>query len=279
MGTYAAVVLAGGAARRMGGLDKPALPVGGRPMRDRVLAAVADATPRVLVGAADAVPAGVRVVREDPPGGGPVAAAAAGLALLDTDVTLVALLAADLPLLTRAAIGDLLHHLDRTTPDTGSAGGRTDPAPPVRGDLAAPLIRDGLAEPPARDGLAAPSARDGLAEPSARDGLAAPSARDGLAEPPARDGLAGGERRPDGACFVDGDGRRQSLCGVWRVTALRAAVDRLAVERGGSLSGAPVRALLAGLVVSEVAWSGEGPPPWFDCDTDEDVRRAEEWAR
>ena len=70
-------------------------------MRDRVLAAVADATPRVLVGAAQAVPAGVRVVREDPPGGGPVAAAAAGLALLPPDTTVVALLAADLPLLTR----------------------------------------------------------------------------------------------------------------------------------------------------------------------------------
>ncbi|MBM0207341.1 nucleotidyltransferase family protein, partial [Micromonospora sp. STR1s_5] len=65
MGTYAAVVLAGGAARRMGGVDKPALPVGGRPMRDRVLAAVTDATPRVVVGATHAVPAGVRVVRED----------------------------------------------------------------------------------------------------------------------------------------------------------------------------------------------------------------------
>ncbi|MFE9193106.1 molybdenum cofactor guanylyltransferase [Micromonospora sp. NPDC007208] len=201
MGTYAAVVLAGGAARRMGGVDKPALPVGGRPMRDRVLAAVADATPRVLVGAVDAVPAGVRVVQEDPPGGGPVAAAAAGLALLAPDTTVVALLAADLPLLTRAAIGDLLNHLGQ------------------------------------------------------------------------------GEPQPDGACFVDGDGRRQSLCGVWRVAALRAALHRLTVERGGTLSGAPVRALLAGLVVREVAWSGEGPPPWFDCDTDEDVRRAEEWAR
>ncbi|MEU8420075.1 NTP transferase domain-containing protein [Micromonospora sp. NPDC048835] len=222
--TYAAVVLAGGAARRMGGVDKPALPVGGRAMRDRVFAAVADATPRVLVGPADAVPPGVRVVREDPPGGGPVAAAAAGLALLDPDTSLVALLAADLPLLTRAAIGDLLNHLDLETSDTE----------------------------PARDGLApAPSARGGPAS----------------------------ERRPDGACFVDGDGRRQSLCGVWRVAALRAAVHRLTAERGGSLSGAPVRALLAGLVVREVAWSGEGPPPWFDCDTDEDVRRAEEWAR
>ncbi|MCG5472346.1 NTP transferase domain-containing protein [Micromonospora sp. LAH09] len=207
MGTYAAVVLAGGAARRMGGVDKPALPVGGRPMRDRVLAAVSDATPRVLVGAADAVPEGVRVIREDPPGGGPVAAAAAGLALLDPDTALVALLAADLPLLTRSAVGELLGQV-------------------------------------------------------AEEGRA-----------------AGGERRPDGACFVDGDGRRQSLCGVWRVAALRAGLGRLTVERGGSLSGAPVRALLAGLVVREVPWSGDGPPPWFDCDTDEDVRRAEEWAR
>ncbi|MGW3786197.1 molybdenum cofactor guanylyltransferase [Micromonospora chokoriensis] len=201
MGTYAAVVLAGGAARRMGGVDKPALPVGGRPMRDRVLAAVADATPRVLVGPVDAVPNGVRVAREDPPGGGPVAAAAAGLAVLDPDTTLVALLAADLPLLTRSAIGELLDQLTRVEP------------------------------------------------------------------------------QPDGACFVDGDGRRQSLCGVWRVPALRAGLDRLAAERGGSLSGAPVRALLAGLVTREVPWSGDGPPPWFDCDTDEDVRRAEEWAR
>ncbi|MBM7491582.1 molybdopterin-guanine dinucleotide biosynthesis protein A [Micromonospora luteifusca] len=208
MGTYAAVVLAGGSARRMGGVDKPALPVGGRPMRDRVLAAVGDARPRVLVGPAEVVPAGVRVTREDPPGGGPVAAAAAGLALLDPDTALVALLAADLPLLTRAAIGELLTHL-------------------------------------------APEGRP----------------------------AATSEQPPDGACFADGDGRRQSLCGVWRVAALRAGLDRLAVDRGGNLAGAPVRALLAGLVVREVPWSGDGPPPWFDCDTDEDVRRAEEWAR
>ncbi|MET8353547.1 NTP transferase domain-containing protein [Micromonospora sp. NPDC005206] len=213
MGTYAAVVLAGGAARRMGGVDKPALPVGGRSMRDRVLAAVADAAPRVLVGPAGAVPPGVRVTREDPPGGGPVAAAAAGLALLDPAANLVALLAADLPLLTRAAIGELLTHLAPS--HTGPVGG----------------------------------------------------------------GTVGLERLPGGACFVDADGRRQSLCGVWRVTALRAGMDRLAAERGGSLAGAPVRALLAGLVVREVPWSGDGPPPWFDCDTDEDVRRAEEWAR
>ncbi|MCO1596285.1 NTP transferase domain-containing protein [Micromonospora sp. RHAY321] len=222
MGTYAALVLAGGAARRMGGVDKPALPVGGRPMRDRVLAAVADAAPRVLVGPADAVPGGVRVTREDPPGGGPVAATAAGLALLDPGTTLVALLAADLPLLTRAAIGELLTHLD-------------DP----EGAVAGPVL----------------------------DGGTSPSR-------PER-----GTGRLDGACFVDADGRRQSLCGVWRVAALRAALGRLAAGRGGTVAGAPVRALLGDLVVREVPWSGDGPPPWFDCDTDEDVRRAEEWVR
>ncbi|QKW16870.1 MULTISPECIES: molybdenum cofactor guanylyltransferase [unclassified Micromonospora] len=194
MTVYAAIVLAGGSARRMGGRDKPALPVGGVPMRERVLAAVADATPRILVGPGPA-PAGVLPTRESPPGGGPVAATAAGMALLEPGVPVVALLAADLPLLTRPAVGDLLRQLD---------------TPPV-----------------------------------------------------------------DGVCFVDASGRRQTLCGVWRTAALRAALDRLA----GRHAGAPLRDLLAGLTVREVSWSGGGPPPWFDCDTDGDVRRAEEWAR
>ncbi|MEU4337703.1 NTP transferase domain-containing protein [Micromonospora lupini] len=234
MGTYAAVVLAGGAARRMGGVDKPALPVGGRSMRDRVLAAVGDAAPRVLVGPGDGVAEGVRVTREDPPGGGPVAATAAGLALLDPETTLVALLAADLPLLTRAAIGDLLTHL----------------------------------APADRPALAAPSGSSSPVDPGDGPSLASPQA-----------GPAGPERQVDGVCFVDADGRRQSLCGVWRVAALRTGLARLAAERGGSLDGAPVRGLLAGLAVREVPWAGDGPPPWFDCDTDEDVRRAEEWVR
>ncbi len=214
MSAYAAVVLAGGAARRMGGVDKPARPVGGRPMRDRVLAAVADAAPRILVGPATGVPAGVLVTREQPPGGGPVAATAAGSALLPPDVTVVALLAGDLPLLTRAAVGDLLRHLD---------------------------------DPPAA----------------------------GSPVPPGRAGSPPGA--VDGVCFVDEAGRRQTLCGVWRVTALRSALDRLAAER--PLAGASLRALLHGLAVHELPWHGTGPPPWFDCDTDEDVRRAEEWAR
>ncbi|SCL22440.1 Molybdopterin-guanine dinucleotide biosynthesis protein A [Micromonospora nigra] len=222
------MVLAGGAARRMGGRDKPAVPVGGQPMRDRVLTAVAAADTRVVVGPAGPTPAGVRSTREDPPGGGPVAALAAGLALLDPATTVVAVLAADLPLLTRHAVDDLLHHLE------------------------------------------APSAVAARRDGHGSEVSANRHARGGPPEAP---------KPVDGACYVDAAGRRQSLCGVWRVPALRAALDRLAAERDGNLAGASLRALLAGLAVVEVRWLGDGPPPWFDCDTDNDVRRAEEWLR
>jgi molybdenum cofactor guanylyltransferase len=105
---FAAVVLAGGAGRRLGGARKPLLPVGGRPMLARVLDAVAAAAPRVVVGPPDLVPpagvlpAGVLRTWEEPPGGGPVAAIAAGLVLVPARVEHVAVLAADLPFLTAA---------------------------------------------------------------------------------------------------------------------------------------------------------------------------------
>ena len=102
---YTAVVLAGGRAARLGGQAKPQLEVGGRTMLAAVLAAVTDAARRVVVGPAQPVPDDVVLVREKPPGGGPVAALRAGLARVETDV--VAVLAGDLPFLTTAAIGDL----------------------------------------------------------------------------------------------------------------------------------------------------------------------------
>jgi molybdopterin-guanine dinucleotide biosynthesis protein A len=199
VGGYAAVVLAGGAARRMGGADKPTLPVGGQSMLTRVLAAVHDADPRVVVGRVPPdLPVHVHSTREEPAGGGPVAAASAGLALVPEHVTFTALLAADLPLLTGEAI-DVL----RLTVES------------------APM---------------------------------------------------------QGAVYRDSEGRRQMLCGVWRTQALRDAVDRLTKERG-SLHGASVRELMEFLRVAEVSWRRPGPPPWFDCDTDDDLRTAEEWAK
>jgi molybdenum cofactor guanylyltransferase len=106
---YAAVILAGGGARRLGGVDKPALPVAGVPMLARVLQAVDDAATRVVVGPPDlpVPPDQAVVVREEPPGGGPVAALAAAFSLAPPQVGLTAILAGDLPLLTSEAIGRL----------------------------------------------------------------------------------------------------------------------------------------------------------------------------
>lgn len=102
---YSALVLAGGRAARLGGQAKPQLQVGGRTMLGAVLAAVADADRRIVVGPPQPVPGDVVVVREQPPGGGPVAALRAGLPEVATDV--VALLAGDLPFLSAALIADL----------------------------------------------------------------------------------------------------------------------------------------------------------------------------
>jgi molybdopterin-guanine dinucleotide biosynthesis protein A len=199
MGEFAAIVLAGGAGSRLGGPAKPTLAVAGRPMLERVLAAVADASPRVVVGASGVgLPADVTTVREEPAGGGPAAATAAGLSLINEDSEVVAVLAADLPLLTAGAIGVLRRRLIEST--------------------------------------------------------------------------------VDGAVYVDDHGRPQTLCGVWRASPLRAAVQEFASSRGG-LTGASMAALLDGLRVAAVSWSRPSPPPWFDCDTDADLRLAREWAR
>ena len=97
---YDAIVLAGGAGSRLGGADKPDQVVGGQSMLARVVAAVADAERVVVVGPERTSIAGVRWVLEQPPGGGPVAAVAAGVPAVQAPVTL--LLAADLPFVAAA---------------------------------------------------------------------------------------------------------------------------------------------------------------------------------
>ena len=74
-----------------------------------VLDAVAGAARRVVVGPPQAVPDGVVLIREQPPGGGPVAALRAGLTEVSSDV--VVLLAGDLPFLTAELVSELLHRL------------------------------------------------------------------------------------------------------------------------------------------------------------------------
>ena len=202
MSTFAAVVLAGGSARRMGGVAKPLLPVGGRTMLRTALAAVAGAAVRVVVGPGElaaGLPAGVRLTREVPPGGGPVAAAAAGLALVPEDIELVAVIAADQPFLTAAAIDRLL-----------SAVG--------------------------------------------------PSAA---------------EERMDCALYIDDQGRQQRGCAAWRADALRRRLADI-----GPLAGVAMGYVSGGQRVAEVTGhDARRPPPWFDCDTEDDLRRAERLVR
>ena len=92
---YDAIIPAGGAARRLGGADKPGFLVDGRPLLDHVLAAAAGAARIVVVGPARPTALPVQWRRESPPGGGPVAALAVGVADLGAPYCIV--LAADLP--------------------------------------------------------------------------------------------------------------------------------------------------------------------------------------
>jgi molybdopterin-guanine dinucleotide biosynthesis protein A len=103
--SYDVVVLAGGAGRRFGGLDKSGLDVGNRSLLDRVLDACGGADLIVVVGPRRETSRPVRWTREDPAGGGPVAGLAAGLPL--TRAAVVVVLAVDLPFLTAATVDRL----------------------------------------------------------------------------------------------------------------------------------------------------------------------------
>jgi molybdopterin-guanine dinucleotide biosynthesis protein A len=106
--TWAAVILTGGTASRLGGLDKAGLELADRSLLDRALAAVAGADEVVVVGPPAPAPAGVRFTREEPPGGGPLAGIAAGVATLTPGHRRVVVLAVDMPHVTADTVARLL---------------------------------------------------------------------------------------------------------------------------------------------------------------------------
>lgn len=108
--TWAAIVLAGGRARRMAGADKLMATVADRTVLDRTLSAVLG-LPIVAVGPARPTAQDVRWVSEEPPGGGPLAALAAGLAALPAEIDAVVVLAADQPGVRPATVARLTHAL------------------------------------------------------------------------------------------------------------------------------------------------------------------------
>ncbi|MFD8743970.1 NTP transferase domain-containing protein [Streptomyces sp. NPDC059616] len=106
MTAYDAIVLAGGAAKRLGGADKPGIRVGGRALLDRVLAACADASTTVVVGGRRSTVRPVVWTHEEPRGGGPLAALGAGIRRTTAERVLV--LSADLPFLGAETVATLL---------------------------------------------------------------------------------------------------------------------------------------------------------------------------
>lgn len=106
--SYAAVVLAGGTAARLGGADKAAVELAGRTLLEHALTAVAGATEIVVVG--DSVPTTrpVTFTREDPAHGGPAAGLLAGRDALARPAPLLVILAVDMPEVSPSTLARLL---------------------------------------------------------------------------------------------------------------------------------------------------------------------------
>jgi molybdenum cofactor guanylyltransferase len=128
VGSLAAIVIAGGEARRFGA-DKLALrDANGRSLVEVTVAGVAAlADPVIVVGPERSLVTDVIWVREDPPGGGPCAALIAGLARVPDEATHVAVLAGDAPAGGEAVAA--LHHVidDAAAAVVTDASGREQP--------------------------------------------------------------------------------------------------------------------------------------------------------
>jgi molybdopterin-guanine dinucleotide biosynthesis protein A len=194
---FDAVILAGGRAARMGGVDKPGLVVGSSTMAVAVMRAVvaAGAARVVMVGPARAdlmelahsLERDLTIVREDPPGSGPVPALRAGLGPIRAPW--VAVLAADLPLLRAKQVRELLAAASRTVVSGAVVSGAVVSGAVVSG----PVVPGSVVS----------------------------------------DAVASGAV-PDGAIMIDEAGARQWLLGCWRTAALRTALDSYG---GASLGG------------------------------------------
>lgn len=104
-GGFCGVVLAGGTAARMGGVDKASVELDGRTLLAHALEAFLDAE-EVVVVAPESVPTDrpVTFACEDPPRGGPVAGLLTGVDALLRRPRLVGVLAVDMPRVSAATM-------------------------------------------------------------------------------------------------------------------------------------------------------------------------------
>lgn len=125
-----AVVLAGGTAARMDGVDKAAIELDGLTLLERALAATMTAVEVVVVG--DQVPTTrpVTWTMEDPRGGGPAAGLLTALGCFYRPPELVQVLAVDMPRVTPGTFARLAAALDDPTVDAAvlvDEDGRSQP--------------------------------------------------------------------------------------------------------------------------------------------------------
>ncbi len=118
-----ALILAGGRATRLGGIDKRLIVVDGRTIFERQVAVLAARVAEILVAASSPVE-GHRTVADVIPSAGPLAGIAAGLAAVTTPWMLV--LAGDMPHVDRALIERLLGAAD---PEIEAVGIRREGLP------------------------------------------------------------------------------------------------------------------------------------------------------
>ncbi|MEZ0577311.1 molybdenum cofactor guanylyltransferase [Nocardioides sp. MH1] len=102
--SFAAIILAGGQATRLGGADKASIEVHGRTLLEHALDAVIDASEVVVVGHSVPTERPVTFVVEDPQYGGPVAGLLTGRDALLRSFPTLAVLAVDMPFLTAATL-------------------------------------------------------------------------------------------------------------------------------------------------------------------------------
>lgn len=104
-GGFCGIVLAGGTAARMDGIDKAGLELGGRTLLEWSIDAFVDADEVVVVGPPSVRTARpVTFTREDPPSGGPVAGLLTGVDALLRAPSLVGVLAVDMPHVTMSTM-------------------------------------------------------------------------------------------------------------------------------------------------------------------------------
>ena len=106
------MILSGGGAQRLDGVDKAALEHDGRTLLELALGALVAASEVVVVGPAVPTSRPVTFTRESPPGGGPLAGVSAGVAALTGSPDLVVVLAVDMPHVTADTVARLVRAAD-----------------------------------------------------------------------------------------------------------------------------------------------------------------------